>query len=243
METRMFKPLEKKRYSDQVAEHIQGRILKEHLEIGTGLPSEQELALEFQVSRSVIREALRILEVSGLVSIKKGPSGGIFVSNGYHKPLKKTIDNLVASGEFTLDHLFDVRLLIEPYIAGQAALHANDEDVKKLQDLIKDSSLHMDEPLYLKKNNLDFHLLLAKASGNPLLSILIKSVFEILIDLSLDFIDLPQEKRFYRYHKKIFEVISQKRPEEDKRIIEEDIKDIKHTLKKLKKREKEKESL
>jgi GntR family transcriptional repressor for pyruvate dehydrogenase complex len=238
MESKKFRPLEKKRYSDQVAEHIQGRILKEHLEIGTGLPSEQELSEEFQVSRSVIREALRILEISGLVSIKKGPTGGIFVSNGYHKPLKKTIDNLVTSGEVNLDHLFDVRLLIEPYIAEQAALNADPEAIKKLKDLIKDSSLHMDEPLYLKKNNLDFHLLLAKASGNPLLSILIESVFEILIDLSLDFIDLPQEQRFYGYHKKIYEVIAQKRPEEAKRLIEEDIKDIRKTLKRLKAQQK-----
>ena len=101
----------------------------------------------------------------------------------------------------------------------------------------------MDEPLYLKKNNLDFHLLLAKVSGNPLLSILIESVFEILIDLSLDFIDLSQERRFYRYHKKIYEVISQKRPEEAKRLIVEDIEDIKHTLKKLRAEQKETESL
>ena len=239
MENTMFQPLKKKRYSDQIAEQIQGVILKQHLEIGAGLPSELELAQEFQVSRSVIREALRILEISGLVDIRKGPSGGIFVANGYYKPIKKSFNNMLASGDVDLDHLFDVRMLIEPYIAMEVARHADDEDLKKIQDLINDSSLHLDNPLYLKKNNLNFHLLLAKACGNPILSILMESILEILIDLSLDFLDLSQEKHFFQVHKKICEVIVQKRPEEAKKLIEEDIKDIRDRLKGLKEQKKE----
>ena len=133
----MFGPLKKKRYSDQVAELIQKRIFEDHLEKGTGLPTEQAFAREFEVSRSVIREALRILEISGLVSIKKGPSGGIFVSNGYHRPIRKSLKNLVASGEVTIDHLFDVRLLIEPHIAKEAALCADDSDIKKMEEAEK----------------------------------------------------------------------------------------------------------
>ena len=231
MSDAMFKPLQKKRYSDQIADQIQSEILKNHLKTGTGLPSEKALAKEFQVSRSVIREALRILEISGLVNIKKGPSGGIFVSNGFHKPIIKSLNNLVASGEVTLDHLFDVRLLIEPYIAMEAALQADEEDIQKLQDLIKDSSAHQDDPLHLKKNNLNFHLLLARASGNPVLSILLESVFEILIELSLDFLDLSLEKGFFEVHKQICEVIAQRKPEEVKRLIEEDIKAVRDELK------------
>jgi DNA-binding MarR family transcriptional regulator len=74
----MFRPLRKQRFSDQIADLIQKKILEDKLAIGTNLPSEKEMAGEFQVSRSVIREALRILEISGLVNIKKGPTGGIF---------------------------------------------------------------------------------------------------------------------------------------------------------------------
>jgi len=126
----LFRPLEKKRYSDQIADLIQDKILRDNLEIGTGLPSEKGLALEFQVSRTVIREALRILEVSGLVTIKKGPTGGIFVADVYHKPITNSIHNLITSGRVTINHLFDVRLLIEPHIAMEAALHAKYEDMQ-----------------------------------------------------------------------------------------------------------------
>ena len=227
----MFRPLEKKRYFEQIAEMIQNRILKDRLEIGTSLPSEKALALEFQVSRSVIREALRILEISGLVDIKKGPAGGIFVSHVYHKPIKHSLNNMITSGQVTIDHLFDVRLLIEPHIAMEAALHAKNKDVKKLRHLITDSSHHLDDPSRLKRNNLNFHLLLAKASGNPVLSILLESVFEILVELSLDFLDLSLERHFFEVHKEILLVIEQKKPEDARRLIEKDIQDVKDKLK------------
>jgi len=234
----VFRPLEKKRYSEQVADLIQGKILGDNLEIGTSFPSEKDLAQEFQVSRSVIREALRILEVSGLVTIKKGPTGGIFVTDVYHKPITNSINNLITSGRVTIDHLFDVRLLIEPHIAMEAALHAKDEDIKSLRDLIEDLSQHLDDPLHLKKNNLKFHLLLAKASGNPVLSLLLESVFELLIKLTLDFLDLSLERHFFQAHQEIFHVIEQKNPEETKRLIKEDILDTKEKIERFRSRKK-----
>jgi DNA-binding FadR family transcriptional regulator len=154
----VFRPLDKKRYSEQVADLIQGKILGDNLEIGTSFPSEKDLAQEFQVSRSVIREALRILEVSGLVTIKKGPTGGIFVADVYHKPITNSIHNLITSGKVTIDHLFDVRLLIEPHTAMEAALHAGDEDMQRLQELVEDSSHHLNDPLHLKKTISSFTL-------------------------------------------------------------------------------------
>jgi DNA-binding FadR family transcriptional regulator len=227
----MFRPLKKKRFSDQIADLVQKKILEDNLEVGTGLPSEIEMAQEFQVSRSVIREALRILEISGLVNIKKGPTGGIFVSYGYQAPIIRSLNNLIASGEVTVDHLFDARLLIEPHIAGQAALHANDEDLKKFQALFEDSGSHLDDAVRLKQNNLEFHLLLARASGNPVLAVMLESVFELLAERTLSFVDLALERKFYKIHKAIFEVITRRQPEETSRLIRLDIMDVMETIK------------
>ena len=226
-----FTPVKKKRYSDQVADFIQEKILQHHFATGSSLPSEHDLAAEFQVSRSVIREALRILEISGLVSIKTGPSGGIFVSNGYHKPIRTSLRNMVASGEVTIDHLFDVRLLIEPYIAEEAARHASEADLDQLRALIGDSSRHPHDSLRLKRNNLNFHLLLARASGNPVFSILLESVFELLIESSLDFLDLSLEKHFFEIHREIFDVIEHKKVKQAKRLMEKDILEVRDKLK------------
>ncbi|HUT72253.1 MAG TPA: FadR/GntR family transcriptional regulator [Desulfatiglandales bacterium] len=226
----VFRPLEKRRYSEQIADLIQDKILRDHLEIGTSLPSEKDLSLEFQVSRSVIREALRMLEVSGLVKIKKGPSGGIFVSNGFHKPITNSLNNLITLGDVTIDHLFDVRLLIEPHIAMEAALNAKNEHVKKLKELIDDSSNHQDDPIHLKRNNLKFHLLVAKASGNPVLSLLLESVIELLVKTTLDFLDLSLERHFFRVHERIAQVIAQGESEEAERLVREDILDTKEKI-------------
>jgi DNA-binding FadR family transcriptional regulator len=234
----MFRPLKKKRFSDQIADLIQKKILENNLAVGTGLPSEIEMAQEFQVSRSVIREALRILEISGLVSIKKGPTGGIFVSYGYHAPIIRSLNNLIASGEVTVDHLFDARLLIEPHIAGQAALNANAEDLKKFEVLFEDSAAHLDDPVRLKQNNLEFHLLLARTSGNPVLAVMLESVFELLVERTLGFVDLALERKFYKIHKAIFEVITRRQPEETSRLIRQDIMDVMKTIKTFQKRDK-----
>ena len=232
----MFRPLKKKRFSDQIADLIQKRILEDNLAVGTGLPSEVEMSQEFQVSRSVIREALRILEISGLVNIKKGPTGGIFVSNGYHAPIIRSLNNLIVSGEVTVDHLFDARLLIEPHIAGQAALNADDEDLKKFEALFEDSAVHLDDAVRLKQNNLEFHLLLARASGNPVLAVMLESVFELLAERTLSFVDLDLERKFYKIHKAIFEVVAQRQPEETRRLIRQDIMDVMQTIKTFQKK-------
>jgi GntR family transcriptional regulator, transcriptional repressor for pyruvate dehydrogenase complex len=231
-----FAPLTKKRYSDQIADVIREKILKERLKHGTSLPSEQELAQEFQVSRSVVREALRILEISGLVHVKKGASGGIFVSNGLHKPIRKSLKNMVALGDVSIDHLFDVRLLIEPHIAKEAALHATDKDVGHLERVLQDSAAHMADPVVLKRNNLNFHLLLAKASGNPLFSVLLESVFEALIESSLDFFESDLERHFHKAHETIFQVIKQKKGREAEKLMREDILDVRMKLKNFKQR-------
>ena len=234
----MFRPLKKKRFSDQIADLIQKKILEENLAVGTGLPSEIEMAQEFQVSRSVIREALRILEITGLVRVKKGPTGGIFVSNVYHKPIKRSIHNLITSGNVTVDDLFDARLLLEPHIAEAAAKNASNEALKKFEALFEDSDSHYEDAVRLKQNNLEFHLLLARASGNPVLSIMLESVIELLIELSLDFTDLSLERKFLKIHKGIFKVLSKRNAAEVSRLIRKDIAVVRETLKAYKKYEK-----
>jgi GntR family transcriptional repressor for pyruvate dehydrogenase complex len=231
----MFRPLRKQRFSDQIAELIQKKILGDNLEIGTNLPSEKDMAAEFGVSRSVIREALRILEMSGLVDIRKGPTGGIFVTNVYHAPIKRSLNNMITSGEITIEHLFEARMLIEPRIAREAALHASGEDLKKLRELFKDSEAHFDDPVRLKQNNLRFHLLLARASGNPVLSILLESVIELLVDRILDFVDLSLERHFLDIHQKIFQVIADKQPDEAERRIKHDIQHVEQKISAFKK--------
>ncbi len=227
----MFKPLEKRRYSEQIAHLIQEKIMNENIQKDNRLPTERELAQEFQVSRTVIREAMRELEVSGLVHIKKGPTGGIFITHAYHKPLRNSLQNLIASGRVTADHILEVRLLIEPYIVTQAALHANTEDIDELQVMLTEAAQHRDDAATLKSHNFKFHPRVAKASGNPVFSILIDSVMEILEEIAHDFLDLSIERSFLQAHQEIFRAIKEKDLAKIKRLVEEDIRNVNTELK------------
>lgn len=219
----MFEPLEKKRYFEQIAQMIRERILRENLGEGFKLPTELQLAKELNVSRSVVREALRILDAMGYVDIRKGPCGGIFVNNLYHKPITNSLRPLTNGGQITVNHIFDVRLQIEPFIAVEAARNAKKSSLKKLSQLIEDASAHMDDAAYLKEKDMEFHLLLAEASGNPVLSILMKSLIEILKEVAHDFLDSSFEKELFQIHKKIFHTISQKRTTEVKKLVRTDL--------------------
>ena len=134
--------------------------------------------------------------------------------------------NMITSGEITIEHLFEARMLIEPRIARDAALHASREDLRKVCDLLKDSKAHLDDPVRLKQNNLSFHLLLARASGNPVLSIMLESVIELLVERILDFVDLSLERHFLEIHQEILQVIVDKKPDEAEKLIKADIQNV-----------------
>lgn len=228
----MFKPLEKKRYFEQIVQMIREKIFRENLKEGFRLPTEQQLAKELNVSRSVVREALRILDVMGYVDIKKGPQGGIFVSSLYHKPISDSLRNLTNNGHITVNHLFDVRLQIETFIAAEAAQHAKKREMKKIFALIEDASLHIDDAAYLKNRNIEFHILLAEASGNPVLAILMKSLTEILKEIAYHFLNPSFEREIFKIHKEILKAIMQRKVNEAKKLIKEDIIFVKKSLEK-----------
>ena len=228
----MFEPIEKKRYFEQIADQIRDRIFRENLSDGFRLPAEQQLAIELNVSRSVVREALRILDVMGYVKIKKGPQGGISVNSQYHKPVSDSLMRLATNGQITVEHLFDVRLQIEPFIVEEAARHATESDMKKLSTLFEDSALHLDDPAYLKQKNIEFHLLLAEASGNPVLSIMMKSIIEILSEIAFSFLEPAFEKElFLGTHRKILEAVIHRKVSLARKLVKEDILLVKNNLK------------
>jgi GntR family transcriptional regulator, transcriptional repressor for pyruvate dehydrogenase complex len=228
----MFEPLEKKRYSDQIAHLIQKRILTQDLEMGARLPGERQLAEELGVSRSVLREAIRMLDASGYVSIKKGPRGGIFVSQVFHKPISDSLKSLTAHGQITVDHLFDVRLKIEPFMAMEAARNATKENIKRLHELMADAGRCLDDAATLKQKNIMFHILLAEASGNPVLTMFMKSIAEILNEVAYKFLDLSCERDFFRSHKNILKLVSERKAQEVMKLVKQDIIDVRKKLSK-----------
>ena len=116
-ESAPFRQLPRRKAYEDVADQIRERIFSAAVKTGERLPTERDLAAQFGVSRVVVREAVRALEVSGLVDVKKGAKGGIFIAEDHQRPITDSIGNLLARGEARLKDLFEVRNLIEPYAA------------------------------------------------------------------------------------------------------------------------------
>jgi GntR family transcriptional repressor for pyruvate dehydrogenase complex len=129
-----FKPIRQFRISEEVLSQLKESILLGKFKSGEKLPSERELTEEFQVSRGVIREAIRILEITGFVTLRQGPTGGAFVTDLSFDHVGNAFLDLFLSNKVSIPELANVRLFVEPEVGGLAALNATEEDRKRLTE-------------------------------------------------------------------------------------------------------------
>jgi len=134
---------------------------------GDRLPPERELAEQLQVSRPTLREALRVLELTGIVESRHG--GGTFIQDmssvGIVSPLAMVLE---ATGDIVGD-LWEARIIFEPAIAARAAIRATSDDIEHLERLVAtlEQSIEAGEPDEVTVQiDRDFHIALAPTSGN-----------------------------------------------------------------------------
>lgn len=175
----MYTPIQSGRLYEQIVAQIEGRILSGELRPGDKLPAERELAEQFGVSRTAIREAMKALTQSGLVEIQ--PGRGTFVTDSTSMVVRHSIDMLVRVGNDTgVKDLVEVREILEPEIAALAAVRARSEDIEAMEKAVKAMDQAMDDPETYIEADLDFHLALAQGSSNALIPILIDSLVDLL---------------------------------------------------------------
>lgn len=162
---------------DGVCKQLSSLIREESGADGRWLPAERSLAEKFGVSRSVVREATKRLEHQGLVEVQHG--AGIKVVNRLHKPLNGALSLLVPDETQRLKQLIEVRLALEPENARLAAERATAADLKALAACHErfEAAGSFEEQV---EADMNFHCLLAEASGNKIAALLIQSLSELL---------------------------------------------------------------
>ena len=166
--------------SQKVADKIEEAILSKELNVGDKLPSEHELCEQFGVSRTSVREAIKILITQGIVEVEKGR--GIFVKNlssknvadGILKFYKHRLD-----GEYALD-LIHTRQALEPSIAYYAALNRTEDDLRVIKENIDFLNKYHDNPNKSAKYDLEFHDSLAVASKNMLFLLMMRPLQQLI---------------------------------------------------------------
>lgn len=182
----MFKAVSKsEKVSDNIIAQIRDSILSGRLKPGDRLSSEKELIAQFGVSKATMREALRVLEVMGLVEIRKGTSGGAFVAEVDMKTTINSIINFIHFKPISVKEITMLRYFIEPAVARIAASKRTENDIDNLREIIGEAVVHRQSEI---SREIEFHRYLARMTGNTLLILLIDFVDNLLstIKASLD---------------------------------------------------------
>jgi DNA-binding FadR family transcriptional regulator len=168
----------RRRLYQQIADDLEQLILDGTFPPESRLPSEQELADRYSVSRNVIREALKSLKEKGLVSIRTG--SGTFVRRPTVKPISEALHRFVRHSidDFSIAHFYEIRRMIEPENASLAALRATEADMVAILTPFRIMEQHQTESEAWSQADLEFHRAIAAATHNPLLL----SIIDALID-------------------------------------------------------------
>ena len=174
-----FQQVKTRRVFEEICEQIRQRLASGALRPGDKLPAERDLALEFKVSRPAVREALRTLEISGVVSLQKGVKGGAFIRDGNPAMLTQSLQDLVFLGRVSLKSLAETRVLINGMVIRLACERATEEDFRKIEDNIDfiESSEDLD---HRSEAGVLFFRLIAQATGNEVLTMLVDSLGDIV---------------------------------------------------------------
>jgi GntR family transcriptional repressor for pyruvate dehydrogenase complex len=187
-----FVPVGPRRTFEGAVEQIAERIRLGDFASGARLPSERELAAAMQISRPTLREAVRVLADAGVLEVRTGSSGGIFVASDY-----VPLELLRSKSDLRLGEVagvLEARRLIEPRVAQLAAVNAREEDFAELQRIIDAQKALLaagdvlaNEDRFLQLDT-QFHVRIARATGNSTIVSLMRTLLrrlEIARDLAL----------------------------------------------------------
>jgi GntR family transcriptional repressor for pyruvate dehydrogenase complex len=170
-----LQPITKTRLSEAAIEQIKELIVSENLEPGSKLPSERDLVEALSVGRSSIREALRILEIMGLVEVLPGKGAFVKALTG---DLFMPLSDLLSTQQESLQHHFEARLVLEPAAAGLAAQRANRQEIARLRKNLEifEENLNTENLVGLIRADIQFHRLVANATENRTIAILMNTI-------------------------------------------------------------------
>lgn len=208
----MYKIVRSSRLYEQIVQQVEDSIHKGALKPGDQLPPERELAQQFGVSRTAVREAVKALHEKGLVEAY--PGRGTFITDGTSYSMRQSLDRMVKVGQAEGSaFLAEVRAILEPEIAALAAIRADAEDLSSMREQVAVMDGACKDPDAFIEADLDFHLALAEAAANPIILSLIDSIVGLLREQRMGIFQVDGgPERGQHHHKKILKAIGLRDP-------------------------------
>ncbi|NUR08119.1 MAG: FadR family transcriptional regulator [Nocardioidaceae bacterium] len=171
----MFSRVNVDRVSQVIVDQIKVLIRDGKLKPGDRLPSERDLCQRFGVSRVTVREALRVLEASGLVAIRVGAHGGAFVTSPSAERLGEGLADLISLSALTAAGVTEARQVVELGILPLVVERATEEDVAELTRMVDEGQQALDDGQYTMAMSAAFHVRVAQCTHNPAIEMLVQS--------------------------------------------------------------------
>jgi len=202
-----IRSVQRRRLYEDIVQQFDSLIRQGVLQHGARLPSERTLAEQLNVSRSSVREAIRSLELQGLVVSRRG--SGTFINTEAIESVVALLASTLSAGNETMKEIFEVRHLLEPQIAAVAATRANLDEVQRLADILEEQQQQLEKGKSGVDADTAFHFALASATHNSALVKVVSAVEDILRlsrDRSLQ--EPGRAKRSLVSHRQILEKVN-----------------------------------
>jgi GntR family transcriptional regulator, transcriptional repressor for pyruvate dehydrogenase complex len=209
----VYRTVKTSRLFEQIVQQVEASILAGQLKPGDQLPAERDLAQRFGVSRTAVREAVKTLREKGLVEAYSGR--GTFVTNGTSQAIRQSLDLMIRINQQEGSaNLAELRQVLEPEIAGLAASRIEDQLLSTMREAVAVMDRNLHDPEAYVEADLDFHLALAEAAGNPLILSLLDSIVGLLREQRSRIFSVdggPERGQFH--HKRILAAVEKRDPE------------------------------
>jgi GntR family transcriptional repressor for pyruvate dehydrogenase complex len=198
--------------TEQVVNQVRVMIHDGKLRPGDRLPPERELARQLAISRASLRAGLRFLAAIGVLTSRHG--SGTYIADGPPALASEPLSMLAALHGFTTEKMFEARRLVEVSVAGLAAEHATDDQLRIMAEEVAETYAALDNPQEYLVHDFGFHRAVAAASGNPILATFMEMVADILYQRRCKTIDRSRDLReSVEMHRRIYRAIRARNPE------------------------------
>jgi len=229
----MFKSVRADRISQAIIDQIKEAIFQKKLTVGDKLPSERQLMEQFETSRVTVREALRTLEYSGILEIKRGNQGGAFVRDPNIKFVNNFLQDMFSMGNIKVGDLTEARMAVEPYSVKLASERIKEDSLDQIKQNILETEecLKRNNPRDARLLNLEFHRIIAQASENPVILFMIDSIMDIMENnISSILLSAEPVESTIHFHEEIYQAIKNHHPEKAEDLMLRHIRAIQRTL-------------
>jgi GntR family transcriptional repressor for pyruvate dehydrogenase complex len=202
----MFSPIKNTKVYEQVIYQIKDMIDKGTLKKGDKLPSERDLVEQLKISRTSIREALRALEVIGLIECKQGE--GNYIKTSFQDNLFEPLSIMFMLEGSNPEYIWELRKIMEVEVSGLAAKRITNEQLEELKEITEKLINCEDEDINTEIDK-EFHYKIAEYSGNVLIFNILRTVSTLVDHFIKDarkliLVEQENKEKLYSQHKEIY---------------------------------------